>query len=322
MAYNQDVIISKLMEQGIIVRQPVRGQYKVLGEAEAIVRRNDILARFAVEVEQDRYTFNWIAIDDVRRAYNRANRPAPAPEPEPLRTIRRDSYHSNGGGADRDGIQEALERIQADEDGVVRSFGIEYEVYRLNGQQEDKLARLLDTLPAHVCERDGSLSSSGVEIVFMPMGAEEFVRTVKTLAQFVRDNNVTMEENRDVMAGMHITYGVSNPEASKSDLQIRLNRFALAVQAVGTRQKIEALFGRTFGHYRSLPTSTFCQDHSNAFSCNGRPRTCWECRLPNWKCNPEGMVNFFRATEVAFHRPIVAADFMKVFDILGGDDGE
>lgn len=95
---------------------------------------------------------------------------APAPEPEPLRTIRRDGYHDNGGGIRRHGVAEALNAIARDPDGVRRSFGLEWEIYNLTAQQEDKLARLLDTLPAHFTERDGSLGSHGGGDNFLTAG--------------------------------------------------------------------------------------------------------------------------------------------------------
>ena len=178
---------------------------------------------------------------------------------------------------------------------------------------------MLDTLPAHVVERDGSLANTGCEIVFEPVGEVDYINIVNTLANFVRENNVCMQSDDYSMAGMHTTYGVSNYRAEKSDLQIRLNRFALAVKAVGTQRAIKSLFGRDFGHYRELPTSTTYNTHGNAFSTNGRPRSCWECRLTAWNCNPARMVEFFKATEVAFYRPVQASDFIKVFEALGSN---
>ena len=304
---NQDAVVNHLLDRQVITRTGIRGRYNVVDGGLTSYRRNDILQRFAAEVEPYRYV---IREEEVRRALN-WNTPV-------RRTIRRNSYHT----ADRD-YEAALAQIPVDEDGVRRSFGIEYEIYSLTAEQEDKLARLLDTLPAHVTERDGSLSSTGVEIVFMPVGAAQYIEIVKKLAAFVNENGVRMQQDEYSMAGMHTTYGVSNYTAEKSDLQIRLNRFALAVKAVGTQSAIKRLFGRDFGHYRDLPTSTTYNAHSNAFSTNGRPRSCWECRLPSWKCNPEAMVQFFKATEVAFYRPVEASDFVKVFALLGANtDGE
>lgn len=318
---NEDAIINKLISRGVITRSEyIRGRYTIIDGGQTTYRRPAIMARFAVRVSEGRFRLN---IEEVNRALQ-AGRPIPQPEPERpvLRRINRQGYHSGSRN-----IESALARIQPDADGVVRSFGIEYEVYALTAEQEDKLANLLDTLPAHVTERDGSLDSTGVEIVFDPVGADDYIRIVRTLGNFVRENNVQMNApfNPDRMAGMHTTYGVSNYEASKEDLQIRLNRFALSVKAVGTQQQIKQMFGRDFGHYRELPgqndthNALLYNTHGNAFSCNGRPRSCWECRLLAWNCDPARMVEFFRATESAFHRPVNAADFNKVFELLGSD---
>ena len=110
---------------------------------------------------------------------------------------------------------------------------------------------------------------------------------------------------------------------NKADLQIRLNRLALSVKAVGTQRQIKRLFGRDFGNYRDLPTSTTYDTHSNAFSTHGRTVNCWECRLTDWKCDAERMVEFFNITERAYFGPVGAAAFSRIFDILGADtDGE
>lgn len=332
MSVNQDTIIARLVESGIIIRQATRGWYKVFGE-EQLVRRPDILTRFAVETAPGRYMMNDRQVAQVNgRIFEQWHRTANnvtavdvvEEERHILRTINRDGYHQNGSGSSRAGVQEALEQIPFDEDGVRRSFGIEYEVYDLTAEQEDKLARLLDTMPAHQTERDGSLGNRGVEIIFMPVGAAKFIEIVTTLAQFVRENNVTMDADSTgyVMAGMHITYGVSDAEATRNDLQIRLNRFALAVKSIGTVRQIKSLFGRDFGRYRELPQTTTTSAHSNAFSTAGRPSSCWECRLPSWRCDPTRMVKFFKATEVAFHRPVNKEDFVAVFDIVGGNEDE
>lgn len=323
---NQDVIINRLLGYGVIERLAVRGHYKVFGEP-GMVRRDAILARFAEEVAPGDFVIRQDAVLAIRIRIRDAGRTAAqAAAPEPLRRLSRRSYHSTGGGAERTGISEALARIPLDEDGVRRSFGIEYEIYDLNAAQEDKVARALDNLPAHVVETDGSLGDNGCEIVFLPVGAADFVRIVRTLAEVVRDNRISMTRNgasdEYYMAGMHITYGVNNSTVSRNDLQIRLNRLALAVKAVGTRPQIKTMFGRDFGHYRVLPNSTTVNDHTNAFSTHGRPSNCWECRLASWGCDADRMVKFFRATEAVFNRPVQAQDFMKVFELLGADTSE
>lgn len=305
MAVNQDVIINKLIEKGVIARTAVRGKYTVTNR-NGLFKRAQILSEFAIEVQPWRYRLNENAIAAVLR-------------PAVLRTISRSGYHS----VNREQmVANALAAIPADADGVVRSFGLEYEVYSLTAEQEDKLARLLDTMPAHITERDGSLGNGGVEIVFAPVGADKYIEIVNTLKQFVIENHVVMESAFG-MAGMHTTYGVSNPEASKSDLQVRLNRFALALKSVATVSQIKGLFGRDFGNYRELPRSNNYTSHVNAFSTNGRPATCWECRLPSWSCNPEGLVKFFKVTESAFHRPFTIQDLTNMYQIIGGGhDGQ
>lgn len=316
MAFNQDVLVNKLLAEGVIARTPIRGRYTVDGET-GTFRRDDLVARFALEVEPNRYALNRNARQAIR--LRRAQAAAQARAAQEARTRRRlnRSYYHHG---DRSSFDAALASIPVDADGVRRSFGIEYEIYSLNADQEDKLARLLDTLPTHIVETDGSLGENGCEIVFAPVGAEEYVSIVETLARFIRENNVSMNSSYGSgMAGMHTTYGVSNAEATRSDLQIRLNRFAFTVMAAGTQGQIKRLFGRHFGQYRELPQSTTTDSHPNAFSTHGRPQTCWECRLPSWECNPRQMVKFFAATEGAFHHPVNAEDFVKVFEVLGGD---
>lgn len=313
MPVNQDSAINYLISRRIITRTEVRGRYYIRDCGNSTFRRDEILSRFATQPVPGRYIINRTEV--ARATLATGSQPQqPQPEQPRLRTLSRSSYHSQSRN-----VEEALARITPDEDGVTRSFGIEYEIYQLTAEQEDKLANLLDTLPAHVVERDASLGSTGCEIVFEPVGKADYINIVNTLANFVRENNVCMQSDDYSMAGMHTTYGVSNYRAEKSDLQIRLNRFALAVKSVGTQGAIKSLFGRDFGHYRELPTSTTYNTHGNAFSTNGRPRSCWECRLTAWNCNPARMVEFFKATEVAFYRPVQASDFIKVFEALGSN---
>lgn len=301
MAMNQDAVINKLLQLGVISRTDTRGKYSVKKQ-QGLKKRGWILAQFATEASDFRYVLNMDAINAALRE---------------LRTINRAQYHTG----ERNFVDVALRAIPADEDGVVRSFGIEYEIYDLTPEQEDKLAYLLDTMPVHVTERDGSLSSRGVEIIFAPVSREKYIRIVNTMKQFITYNGVEMFRF-DREAGMHTTYGVSNSEARRNDMQIRLNRLALAVKASSTHEAIRALFGRDFGHYRELPSCLDSMEHGNAFSCNGRPNACWECRLPNWECDPEKMADFFKLTEVVFHRPVNGNDFMKMFELLGSNTAE
>ena len=151
----------------------------------------------------------------------------------------------------------------------------------------------------------------------MPMSEEKYKDTFRKLNSFCREEDVIMQRT-----GAHTTYGVNNSSVGRSDLQIRLNRLALAVKAVGTQRAIAELFGRDFSDYCQLPNSTTANYHSNAFSNSSRPDGCWECRLINWKANADKVVEFFKATEVAFHRPVTANDFINVFRILGADTSE
>ena len=147
---NQDSVINYLLGRGIISRTEIRGIYR--DNLMAIHRRRrSILDTYTNEVEPGRYIILESAISDATATV------APAPEPARRRTIERYRYHSQ----DRD-YASALAQIAPDADGVRRSFGLEYEIYTLSDTQEDKLARLLDTLPAHITESDASLGNSGI----------------------------------------------------------------------------------------------------------------------------------------------------------------
>lgn len=233
---------------------------------------------------------------------------------EVLRTITRNSYHGFGSGTSRHGVDAALARIPMDADGVRRSFGLEWEIYSLTPLQEDRLARLLDILPAHFTERDGSLSSSGVEIIFLPLSATEYIDTWTKLQNFCRDTHVDMEGT-----GAHTTYGVSNSTITDIDqeLQVRLSRIALAVKSVSTQQTIKRVFGRDFTGYACLPNERLCRcDHTLAWSAS-RGNSAYELRLCSWEGNANKIVAFMKATEFIFTRPFVAQDFINIFTIMG-----
>ncbi len=296
---NQDTFINRLLVVGAIERVR-RGWYSIpVTETGALYRRDDILEIFGEEVAPGRHVFKRDVVARYRQGASASRRRT--------RTINRYRYQSQNRN-----VYDALERIAFDEDGVRRSYGIEYEIYSLNREQESELAYLLDTLPPHVTERDGSLSSTGVEIVFEPMNKELAIRTVKALRKFVDDNSVEMGGT-----GMHITFGVSNSEVSESDLVVRTNRLALAVKSVGTQSAIRELFGRDFTDYARLPQSTVDRQRYRAF--NVRNRNAWEARLVKYNCNIEKVMKFFEVAEVLFHRPFEAQDFMKVFELLGAD---
>ena len=238
--------------------------------------------------------------------------PAQTATPSELRRIRRGAYHSTGSGETRLGVGDALAAIPLDSDGVRRSFGFEWEINALSPVQEDALARLLDTLPTHVAERDGSLSSTGVDLVFMPMSKATLIRTFKTLQSFCRDNNVDMDRT-----GAHLTYGVSNSSVVRvQDLQVRLNRVALAVKACAIKRNIEKVFGRDFTGYAHLPSDTTTSDHSNAWNAS-RGTDAYELRLCSWRGDIEKIVEFVIATESVFQRPFNRSDFLRIFDIMG-----
>lgn len=257
----------------------------------------------------------------------------------PLRHLSRGYYHQNGHGTARHGLQAALNRIAADSDGVKRSFGVEYEIYTLTGPQESDLCYLLDDLPPCKAENDGSLSTNGVELVFDPVGKDDYIRIVKTLRRFIDDHGIYMLDDATGQgAGMHTTYGVSNSHARDTDtirvggytvplIQARLNRVSSLMKVCATRQQIKDVFGRYFTGYAQ---SSFSQgedsylrynNHSNSMSINGRTPvdhiyTCWEFRLLCYKCNPEKVVDFFRATEWVFHHTMHTEDVTAMLNVL------
>ena len=127
---------------------------------------------------------------------------------------------------------EALERIPLDIDGVRRSYGLEYEIYSLTETQEDKLAKLLDTLPPHITESDGSLRESGVEIVFEPMSEAIYRETFLKLKQFVIQNDISMENT-----GAHTTYGVNNAMSSKKRHTDKIKQIRISNKVSGITKK-------------------------------------------------------------------------------------
>lgn len=296
---NQDTFINRLLVVGAIERAR-RGWYTIPAREDGrTYRRLDLLEIFGDEVAAGRYIFRRDFVAEMSRGASTRERS--------IRTINRSRYH-----AQSRNINAALERIDLDEDGVRRSYGIEYEINSLSREQESDLAYLLDTLPPHITERDGSLSNTGLEIVFEPMHKDLAVRTVKILRKFVDDNSVDMRNT-----GMHITFGVNNSGVSTDDLVIRTNRLALAVKAVGAQRAIRELFGRDFTDYARLPHSLLTTARHRAF--NVRNSSAWEARLVKYNCNIEKVMKFFEVAEVLFHRPFEAEDFMKVFELLGAD---
>lgn len=286
----------------------------------ALYTRNQIMPFFAFGRDD-----NWNLAPTVRAGTPRirTERPIRAEAPRPverpvLRTIRRDGYHWNGDGTARNGIFEALAAIPTDEDGVKRSFGLEWEIYSLSPEQEDKLARLLDTLPPHFTERDGSLSGRGVEIIFLPLGEEKIKEVWMKLQEFCINERVDMGNT-----GAHLTYGVSNTEIlNLNDLTIRLNRIALAVKAASSQRAIKEVFGRDFTGYAHLPNSSgnvlLQREHSMAWSTS-RGDGAYELRLCNWKGDIYKIVEFMKATEFVFHRAFTANDFINIFRVMGSN---
>lgn len=268
---------------------------------------------FAVPFGDGEYTFRVSSIaagvhaEEVRR---------PAPAPRVYRTITRSSYHDSGSGTGRRGVQQALDAIPMDADGVRRSFGLEWEINALNRDQEDKLARLLDTMPAHFTERDASLTSTGVEIIFLPLSREKIVEVFTKLQSFCTENGVDMDGT-----GAHITYGVSNAHVSELDLQIRINRIALSVKAACTQREIRSVFGRDFTSYASLPRSTTERGHSNAWSAS-RGNSAYELRLCHWKGDISKITEFMVKTEFVFNRTFTSRDFVNIFEAMGSNASE
>lgn len=226
------------------------------------------------------------------------------------RRIEREEYHS----APRD-YDTALSKIAPDADGIVRSWGIEYEIYGLSQDQEDALVDILLDMPDHVIEWDASLSHTGLEIIFMPMSFQQAYRVVLTLNRFVTDYRVQMDA-RSSEAGMHITYGISKASSSLTQMQGRLNRIAFMLSSVLFPSQIEAKFGRSFGEYREMPYSITTMLHSNAFSVASREGHCWECRLPNWKLDMRFIRRFFKEVEWVFNRPPKEEDFVSLVQFL------
>ena len=267
---------------------------------------------------EQKYRLNIAKIEnDLQLLNNRAttNQTQTQTQPAQLRKINRLGYHQG-----HRNVYEALNRISFDADGVKRAFGIEYEIYKLTAEQEDKLARLLDTLPSHVCERDGSLGENGIEIVFDPMSKSDFVKTINTLKEFVTTNNVQMKLDDETMAGCHVTYSIQNLNDSISvyrpRFQARLNRYAMLICAIASTPEIRRVFGRGFGRYRTCPNNVNAMEHSNAFSINGRSGNAWECRLPSWEMNPEAIAEFFKITESVYERPLMQEDIEKLFNLF------
>lgn len=305
---NQDVFINRLLDLGVIVRVR-RGWYSIPAlstNPETFYSRTGLIIKFGIETGEGRWRFNQEAVNEALPAGSFIGSTA-----RRTRTISRNRYRSMPRR-----VEEALSRIPYDEDGVRRSYGVEYEINRLTPEQESDLAYLLDTLPPHVTETDGSLSSSGVEIVFEPMTKAELIRVVKTLRKFVVSRGVNMDGT-----GMHITFGVSNSIVSCGDLTIRMNRLALAIKAVSTQQEIKRVFGRDFTDYARLPRNLTDITRYRAF--NVRNHSAVECRLVRWNCNIEKMMELLEASMVLFRRPFEAADFIKLFEFMGSNaDGQ
>lgn len=310
--FNADTVIARLIEWGDITRTS-RGKYRVnvLPDDCCVsdllnLSPMYVISLFTTKVDEGRYVFK--SPDRQLRASTRRNRT------RPFRNLDILPYGSSNHGNQYE-VEDALERIPFDDDGVRRSFGVEYEIYTTTAKQRSDLAYLLDTLPHSTCHRDGSLGDGGVEVVFDPVGADDYVRIVTTLGTFVKSHNIEMEYSRDHGAGMHTTYGVNNTEINdQMDLQIRLNRCMVMMRACMTQEATRKVFGRFFTDYARLPDiqTMGTISHSNAASTNGRPSCCWEFRLPNWKADPRKVIKFFRATEWVFHHIPTGNDMAKM----------
>lgn len=312
MTLNQDSVILKLLKMGLIAKESIRGNYTLVATGTQHVKRPALMQKYCTEPYPGRYLWNIEAINHDKELV-RASRNV-----RPHRTLRVDSYGSSSHGSQLGHTGEALARIAPDADGVRRSYGVEYEIYSMDDNQRSELAYVLDTLPAYELHEDGSLGYGGLEVVFDPVGEADYIRIVKTMRQFVESNNVVMEQGERA-AGMHTTFGVSNSEVtSKMDLQIRLNRIMSLVRTCMTMAAVKRVFGRFFTYYAALPSEYNFEtmSHTMAASTHGRPTVCWEFRLPNWKCDPEKVVQFLKATEWAFHRVQNGDDMAKLVKLI------
>lgn len=298
-----DTVVERLLREGTVARVS-RGYYTLLSSQRATAFRRTIPSSVDLTRMPTRQMVSIFA--EIVDYPNCEWRPIPT---ERMR-LERHSYHSSY----RLDMEQFLREIPADEDGFVRSYGLEWEIYSLDADQEDALARLLSTLPPHITESDGSLGSSGIEIVFYPMSRQRYVDTFTKLQAFCREHTVWMRNT-----GAHTTYGFSGHTATRRDLQIRLNRVALAIKALGTQQAIRQVFGRDFCDYARLPSSTTTQDRYTAFSTQNRSESCFEMRLINWQADIEKVLQVFDMAEFAFTRPFAAQDFAAIYSILGCD---
>ena len=116
--------------------------------------------------------------------------------------------------------------------------------------------------------------------------------------------------------GAHLTYGVSNASCTQDDLQIRINRIALAVKSASTQGAIRTVFGRDFTNFAALPSSTTTRGHSNAWSAS-RGSSAYELRLCAWRGDIDKITEFVHETEFVFNRTFTASDFINIFRIMG-----
>lgn len=255
----------------------------------------------------------------------------------PRISLGQDRYHHFADDNDyKNYVKECLERIPLDTDGVRRSYGLEYEIYSMTFNERSDLSYLLRHLPKCHPENDGSLGPGGVELVFDPMGEEDYINTIKNLKEFIEIHNIKMKGD-STEAGMHTTFGVSNSECRNQEneyengtpfIQIRLNRITAMMHIAGKKDNIRNTFGRYFGYYRhsSLElggANGFIRvdTHENAMSIHGRDPvdgifTCYEFRLPNWQADPEKLVKFFKATEWIFHREWKPSDMLALEEFI------
>lgn len=255
----------------------------------------------------------------------------------PRVTLEQNRYHHFADDDDyKNYIKECINRIPADMDGVRRSYGLEYEIYSMSTNDRSDLSYLLRHLPKCHPENDGSLGPGGVELVFDPMGEEDYINTVKTLKEFVERHHIVMRGG-STEAGMHTTYGVSNSECHNAlnerengvpFIQLRLNRISAMMHIAGKKDNIRNTFGRYFGHYRrsslelgGVSEFIHVDTHENAMSIHGRDPvdgifTCYEFRLPNWQADPEKVVKFFKATEWIFHREWKPSDMLSLEEFI------
>lgn len=300
---SKNTIIRKLIAKGIIKES---SNYETGYYAQVPVNTRPVGRKFSkgylisyftsFNYSTEEYSFNTnytIALDFLNNTTRETITPV-------LKKLHKMSYQSQARN-----VEQAISRIQADNDNVKRTFGLEWEIYSLTAQQEHNLCNLLETLPAHCTESDGSLSSSGVEIVFEPMNKTTFLTVWNKLKEFTNQHNIDMNGT-----GAHITYGVSNSTVEQSDLNIRLNRIGTAIHSVLQQSEIREIFGRLPNNYAALTLNV--TDTNKYRFAKARNANCFELRLVNHAANITKVMTLLSAMELAFNSRFGKESFIAI----------